>query len=160
MRTSGSTLFSGLPSVASITAICRATSQLTGPWSLNSLARSPKIGSCSKGFPDGPGELMNAMVGPVRTVTVIGSDTSSTRSVADRLSARDFSLVPAGRSADTLVYLESALPVPPDASTRTVVYVSSAMVYGAWPNNPVPLTEDAPMRPNPGFGYATAKAES
>jgi nucleoside-diphosphate-sugar epimerase len=38
--------------------------------------------------------------------------------------------------------------------------VSSAMVYGAWPNNPVPLTEDAPMRPNPGFAYATAKAES
>jgi len=43
---------------------------------------------------------------------------------------------------------------------RRVVYTSSAMVYGAWPNNPVPLTEDAPMRPNPGFAYATAKAES
>jgi nucleoside-diphosphate-sugar epimerase len=41
-----------------------------------------------------------------------------------------------------------------------VVYTSSAMVYGAWPNNPVPLTEDAPLRPNPGFAYATAKAES
>ena len=41
-----------------------------------------------------------------------------------------------------------------------VVFTSSAMVYGAWPNNPVPLTEDAPMRPNPGFTYATAKAES
>jgi nucleoside-diphosphate-sugar epimerase len=43
---------------------------------------------------------------------------------------------------------------------RRVVYTSSAMVYGAWANNPVPLTEDAPMRPNPGFAYATAKAES
>ncbi|MBV8159433.1 MAG: NAD-dependent epimerase/dehydratase family protein, partial [Acidimicrobiia bacterium] len=46
------------------------------------------------------------------------------------------------------------------ASTNgRVVITSSAMVYGAWPNNPVPLTEDAPMRPNPGFAYATAKAE-
>lgn len=40
-----------------------------------------------------------------------------------------------------------------------VVYPSSAMVYGAWPDNPVPLTEDAPLRPNPGFAYAAQKAE-
>jgi nucleoside-diphosphate-sugar epimerase len=37
--------------------------------------------------------------------------------------------------------------------------MSSAAVYGAWPNNPVPLTEDAPVRPNPGFGFAAQKAE-
>lgn len=30
---------------------------------------------------------------------------------------------------------------------RHVVVVSSAMVYGAWPNNPVPLTETALLRP-------------
>ena len=40
-----------------------------------------------------------------------------------------------------------------------IVVVSSAMVYGAWPNNPVPLTEDAPLRPNPGVTFATQKAE-
>lgn len=40
-----------------------------------------------------------------------------------------------------------------------VVVMSSATVYGAWPNNPVPLTEDAPVRPNPGFGFAAQKAE-
>lgn len=40
-----------------------------------------------------------------------------------------------------------------------VVLLSSAAVYGAWPNNPVPLTEDAPVRPNPGFGFAAQKAE-
>ena len=34
------------------------------------------------------------------------------------------------------------------------------MVYGAWANNPVPLTEDAPLRPDPGLPYASAKAES
>lgn len=35
-----------------------------------------------------------------------------------------------------------------------VVLVSSAMVYGAWENNPVPLTEDAVVRPDPEFTYA------
>jgi nucleoside-diphosphate-sugar epimerase len=40
-----------------------------------------------------------------------------------------------------------------------VILVSSATVYGAWPTNPVPLTEDAPIRPNPGAGYAVQKAE-
>lgn len=40
-----------------------------------------------------------------------------------------------------------------------VVVLSSATVYGAWPNNPVPLTEEAPIRPNPGLAYATHKAE-
>jgi nucleoside-diphosphate-sugar epimerase len=40
-----------------------------------------------------------------------------------------------------------------------VVLVSSATVYGAWPANPVPLTEDAAIRPNPGAGYPVQKAE-
>jgi nucleoside-diphosphate-sugar epimerase len=40
-----------------------------------------------------------------------------------------------------------------------VVLLSSATAYGAWANNPVPLTEDAPLRPNPGVGMASEKAE-
>jgi nucleoside-diphosphate-sugar epimerase len=35
-----------------------------------------------------------------------------------------------------------------------VVLLSSAMVYGAWSNNPVPLTEDALLRPDHDFAYA------
>lgn len=35
-----------------------------------------------------------------------------------------------------------------------LVLVSSAMVYGAWANNPVPLTEDAILRPDVEFVYA------
>lgn len=35
-----------------------------------------------------------------------------------------------------------------------VVLLSSAMVYGAWPNNPVPLTEDALLRPDHDFVFA------
>ena len=45
------------------------------------------------------------------------------------------------------------------AGVSKVVLVSSAAVYGAWPNNPVPLTEDAPLRPNPGFPLGVHKAE-
>nr|MDQ3758144.1 NAD-dependent epimerase/dehydratase family protein [Actinomycetota bacterium] len=41
-----------------------------------------------------------------------------------------------------------------------VVHLSSATVYGAWPENPVPLSEDAPVRPNPGFDVAAAHAEA
>ena len=35
-----------------------------------------------------------------------------------------------------------------------LVVVSSAMVYGALANNPIPLTEDAVLRPDPAFVYA------
>jgi nucleoside-diphosphate-sugar epimerase len=35
-----------------------------------------------------------------------------------------------------------------------VVLVTSAMVYGAIANNPVPLTEEAVLRPDPHFAYA------
>jgi len=45
------------------------------------------------------------------------------------------------------------------AGLSKVVLVSSAAVYGAWPNNPIPLNEDAPLRPNPGFALGVHKAE-
>jgi UDP-glucose 4-epimerase len=45
------------------------------------------------------------------------------------------------------------------AKLTKVVVAGSATVYGAWPNNPVPLTEDAPIRPNPGFALGIHKAE-
>lgn len=35
-----------------------------------------------------------------------------------------------------------------------VLLLSSAMVYGAWPNNPIPLHEDATLRPDFGFAFA------
>lgn len=41
-----------------------------------------------------------------------------------------------------------------------VVLLSSATAYGAWANNPVPLTEDAPLRPNPGVAMAAERAEA
>jgi nucleoside-diphosphate-sugar epimerase len=41
----------------------------------------------------------------------------------------------------------------------TVVLLSSATVYGAWADNPVPLPEVAPLRPNPGASWPTDLAE-
>jgi UDP-glucose 4-epimerase len=40
-----------------------------------------------------------------------------------------------------------------------IVTTSSAAVYGAWPNNPLPITEAAPLRPNPGYLPALHDAE-
>lgn len=52
--------------------------------------------------------------------------------------------------------LEAAATV----GARRIVQISSAAVYGAWPNNPVPITEDAALRPNPGFLPALHDAEN
>ena len=41
-----------------------------------------------------------------------------------------------------------------------VVLVSSAMAYGAWSSNPVPIDETVPLRPNPGHEVAAAAAEA
>lgn len=45
------------------------------------------------------------------------------------------------------------------ADVETIVWLSTAMVYGAWPDNPIPLTETARPRPNPGLAEAEAKAD-
>ena len=55
--------------------------------------------------------------------------------------------------------LRRLLAAASEAAVSGVVLMSSAMVYGAWANNPVPLHEDALLRPNPGFSFAAHKAE-
>lgn len=45
------------------------------------------------------------------------------------------------------------------AEVSAVVVLSSALVYGARADNPVPLTEDAPVRPNPSIDAAVRRAE-
>jgi len=44
-------------------------------------------------------------------------------------------------------------------SPARLMIVSSATVYGAWPDNPVPLEETSPIRSGRGFHYAMHKAE-
>jgi UDP-glucose 4-epimerase len=89
-------------------------------------------------------------------------------------------LKPLLEGADVLVHLATVVdPIPDEAlmarvnvegtrrvldaaaavGVRKVIRVSTAAVYGAWPNNPVPLTEGATLRPNPGFAPAVHAAE-
>jgi len=81
------------------------------------------------------------------------------------------------QDADAVLHLATSVPATPAAATDDVavarrvleaagdggvphlVVLSSATVYGAWPDNPVPLTEDATLRPLPGFAFAGERAE-
>ncbi len=59
-----------------------------------------------------------------------------------------------------LVSLSRVLDVAARLEISHLIHLSSATVYGAWPDNPVPLAEDATIRPNPGFAFAAEKAEA
>ncbi len=63
--------------------------------------------------------------------------------------------VGAGDGCTTRRLLEAA----GSAGVGRIVLMSTAMVYGAWPDNPVPLTEASLLRPVPGFDFAIDKAE-
>ncbi len=65
----------------------------------------------------------------------------------------------ADRRLNAVEVAEDALAVATAAGVTHVVLLSSAMAYGAWPNNPVPLTEDSPLRPNFGFAFARQLAQ-
>ncbi len=64
-----------------------------------------------------------------------------------------------GTAGVDVVGTRALLEAAGSVGVGAVVLLSSATVYGAWPNNPVPLTEDAPLRPHPALAYATHKAE-
>lgn len=121
-------------------------------------------------------------VPPARTVVAVtGSSWPLGRRVADRLNAspdgfivKDLAAIDPGQgSIDVIVHLvpgdhdalaaraRSAVEGTPELlalaerhSARHIVVLSSALVYGAWPNNPVPLTEEAALRPDFGFAFA------
>ncbi len=84
------------------------------------------------------------------------------------------------RGVDTIVHLAAVVGPIPDgelarrvnveatrrlltaatvAGVRKIVRPSSATIYGAWANNPVPLDESAALRPNPGYEPAAHDAE-
>jgi UDP-glucose 4-epimerase len=54
----------------------------------------------------------------------------------------------------------NVLEAAADAGTGQVLVTSSAVAYGAFPDNPVPLTEESPVRGVAGFSYARDKTES
>ncbi len=67
---------------------------------------------------------------------------------------------PVGPGSANLLALRRVLDAADHLGVTDLVLVSSATVYGAWPDNPVPLAEDATVRPNPGFPLAVEKAEA
>jgi nucleoside-diphosphate-sugar epimerase len=66
----------------------------------------------------------------------------------------------AAQATANLTALRRVLDVAARLGVSSLVHTSSATVYGAWPDNPVPLAEDATIRPNPGFAFAAEKAEA
>jgi UDP-glucose 4-epimerase len=54
----------------------------------------------------------------------------------------------------------SVLHAASEAGTEQVLVTSSAVSYGAWPDNPVPIAEDQPVRGQPDFSYARDKADA
>lgn len=54
----------------------------------------------------------------------------------------------------------NVLEAAAEADVRQVLVISSATAYGAFPDNPVPLTEEHPVRGVSSFEYARDKAES
>ncbi len=58
---------------------------------------------------------------------------------------------------DEVRLIRRTLAAASEAGVTRLVVLSSATVYGAWVDNPVPLTEEARLRPQPGFGFADQK---
>lgn len=54
----------------------------------------------------------------------------------------------------------NVLEAAAQAGTEQVLVTTSAVAYGAFPDNPVPLTEEDPVRGVPSFSYARDKTES
>ena len=55
---------------------------------------------------------------------------------------------------------QNLLEAAADAGTQHVLVTSSTTAYGAFPDNPLPLTEDDPVRGAPDFSYARDKADA
>lgn len=84
-------------------------------------------------------------------------EASATESIAELKAALAgaTAVVHAAAPAQTDAILEAAAGVGADH----VVLLSTAAVYGSWADNPIPLTEDATLRPNPGILEVAARAE-
>jgi len=65
-----------------------------------------------------------------------------------------------GGQAASLSGLRRTLRAASSAGVGSVVLVSHATAYGAWATNPVPLSEDSPLRPRPGFTHGVTRAEA
>lgn len=61
---------------------------------------------------------------------------------------------------NNILGLENLLRACPAGQVNHFIYLSSHTVYGAYRDNPVPITEEAPLRPLARFQYSQSKALS
>lgn len=104
------------------------------------------------------GARVVACLGAERVVAIAADDALSPE-LKRSLHGVDVVVVLASATTAPLDAARTLFEAAADAGAHHLVVVSSALVYGAWPTNPVPLTEDAPLRPNPGFEPAVALGE-
>ena len=129
--------------------------------------------------------LVRSLCADDRVGRVLGFDLRppgfhSDKLVCDVLDIRDERLASRLKGVDSLVHLafvmgpirdtsemhdvnvggsQNVFNCAEEASVKKIVYLSSATVYGAHPNNDCPLTEDSPLRANLDFSYAAHKLE-
>ena len=116
-------------------------------------------------LPDAPGWMGPAVAGALRRQPGVervldGGDQHAAGRPPDVVVFAVSSDGDTGGEAASLLRLRRALGASSPDGGGAVVLVSHATVYGAWPTNPVPLSEDAPLRPRPGFSHGVARAEA
>jgi nucleoside-diphosphate-sugar epimerase len=102
---------------------------------------------------------------PVLSVVVTGAGTPLGRRVVALLDHDHLVTDDVSPDADVVVHLSpttthAVLDALGNMPLTGFVLLSSATVYGAWADNPVPITEDAAIRPNPGVHEAAQYAEA
>ena len=88
-------------------------------------------------------------------------NTARYRRNVQQVAARAIGSVPQGRprvyvsAAElNLEFLDTVINCCREAEIGHLIYLSSHCVYGAQPDNPLPLNEDTPLNPSAGFAYA------
>jgi nucleoside-diphosphate-sugar epimerase len=88
-----------------------------------------------------------------------GTDSSSSIDIVIELGSGDHDRRARRRESVTLPASELVTEAE-RRGARHLVFLSSAMVYGASPNNPVPLTEESVLRPDTEFVFARQMASA
>ncbi|HMC43539.1 MAG TPA: NAD-dependent epimerase/dehydratase family protein [Acidimicrobiales bacterium] len=115
---------------------------------------------------DAPGWMGPALAGALRRHAAVGRVLDGERALAvgepdvDVLVHAVSSDGDTGGEAASLSRLRRALRAASGSGVSAVVLVSHATTYGAWSTSPVPLSEEAPLRPRPGFAHGVSRAEA
>lgn len=107
------------------------------------------------GAEDALGRRVAALLEPAARVIAVDDGVLLAPDLKTRVEGASRLVHLSGGVDETRAVLDAAAAV----GVRHVVLLSSATVYGAWRGNPVPLTEDATLRPNPELEFAVRAAE-